>query len=172
MRIICQHSPINIMIVFLMAINKIKTTLEWGSCNNTFYGKSGKVSIIVFLQVNKGVTVVDLLSFAKELEAQTDLMVRSTALFFWSDKNTDLYAFTAFHRHTTWFIIYLQCCRSSLVYLHLKAKQRRSLAAGPGKVASNFYSSIKRVGSPPVTELLLSVQGGLLLMRKCIQSSF
>lgn len=27
------------------------------------------------LQVNKGVTVVDLLSFARELEAQTDLMV-------------------------------------------------------------------------------------------------
>lgn len=27
------------------------------------------------LQVNKGVTVVDLLSFARDLEAQTDLMV-------------------------------------------------------------------------------------------------
>lgn len=29
----------------------------------------------LYLQVNKGVTVVDLLSFARELEAQTDLMV-------------------------------------------------------------------------------------------------
>lgn len=31
-----------------------------------------------YVQVNKGVTVVDLLSFARELEAQTDLMVRAT----------------------------------------------------------------------------------------------
>lgn len=29
----------------------------------------------LYLQVNKGVTAVDLLSFARELEAQTDLMV-------------------------------------------------------------------------------------------------
>lgn len=32
------------------------------------------------LQVNKGVTVVDLLSFARELEAQTDLMVSAPHL--------------------------------------------------------------------------------------------
>lgn len=34
--------------------------------------------ISVHLQVNKGVTQVDLLSYANELEAQTDLMVRGT----------------------------------------------------------------------------------------------
>ena len=34
--------------------------------------------IYVHLQVNKGVTLVDLLSYANELEAQTDLMVRTT----------------------------------------------------------------------------------------------
>ena len=32
----------------------------------------------IHLQVNKGVTQVDLLSYANELEAQTDLMVRGT----------------------------------------------------------------------------------------------
>lgn len=35
-------------------------------------------SVRPYLQVNKGVTVVDLLSFARELEAQTDLMVRAS----------------------------------------------------------------------------------------------
>ena len=35
-----------------------------------------KVEIFPHLQVNKGVTAVDLLTYMSELEAQTDLMVR------------------------------------------------------------------------------------------------
>lgn len=60
-----------------------------------------------YLKVNKGVTMVDLLSFARDLEAQTDLMVRTTWCYYlgWSTNvhPMQLHSVSLVHSHLIWF---------------------------------------------------------------------